>query len=404
MRAALWESTITVRSVATPFVLGSTRNSVSPSRSPAEPAVRAATIRRSATWPSTTNAFEPFSRKPLPDRAASSFVCSGRCFVPSSTASAASNSPAEIFGKCSDFCAALPPRESAEAASTAVERNGDGTRVRPISSITTPASTQPRPLPPKLSGTRSPQKPISAKVFQRSREKPVASLASRKCRKCDTGALSLMRPRALSRSIDCSSVRTRAMVLSPRQVEDALCDNAEHHLGCAALDRVRLGAQPGARPGAAAGAFALPLQRVDAARRHQNLVAALVELGAVIFHRRRECRMTLACLRQIDHPLRGRRQCRLIDLEGRDLPAQDRILQPALLVLTDRIGSDLTDRTPNAALTHARDHRALMLQEVFCHVPTAIDLANDVRLGDADIVEKSLTERRAAGDQQDRLG
>ena len=44
-----------------------------------------------------------------------------------------------------------------------------------------------------------------------SREKPVVSLLSRRPRRCATGALSLMRPRALSRSMDCSSVRTSAM-------------------------------------------------------------------------------------------------------------------------------------------------------------------------------------------------
>ena len=77
--------------------------------------------------------------------------------------------------------------------------------------MTTPASTQPSPLPPNSSGTSRPEKPISAKSFQSSREKPVASLLSRICRRCDTGALSLMRPRALSRSMDCSSVRTSAM-------------------------------------------------------------------------------------------------------------------------------------------------------------------------------------------------
>ena len=92
-------------------------------------------------------------------------------------ASAASSEPSAIFGRYSDFCAALPPRDSAEAASTAVERNGDGIKVRPISSITTPASTQPSPLPPKFSGTSRPENPISAKAFHRSRENPVASLA-----------------------------------------------------------------------------------------------------------------------------------------------------------------------------------------------------------------------------------
>ena len=184
---------------------------MSPSRSPAVPAVRAVTIRRSAVWPSTTNDLSPTSLKPLPERRACIFVISGRCLDPSSTASAASSEPLAIFGKCSAFCAALPPRDSAEAARTEVARNGDGIKLRPISSITTPASTQPRPLPPNCSGTSRPENPISAKVFQRSREKPVASFVSRRCRKCDTGALSPIKSRALSRNIDCSSVRTRAM-------------------------------------------------------------------------------------------------------------------------------------------------------------------------------------------------
>jgi hypothetical protein len=155
-----------------PLVLGSTRNSVSPSRSPAVPAVRAATINRSAVWPSTTKALSPESLNPLLERTACIFVISGRCFVPSSMASAASSEPSAIFGRCSFFCAALPPRDRADAASTAVPRNGDGIKLRPISSITTPASTQPRPLPPKFSGTSRPENPISAKVFQRSREIP----------------------------------------------------------------------------------------------------------------------------------------------------------------------------------------------------------------------------------------
>src|SRR3954452_1733250 len=73
--------------------------------------------------------------------------------------------------------------------------------------------------------------------------------------------------------------------LGPRQIEDALGDDAEHDLGRAALDRVGLGPQPGARTGALLRPLALPFQRIDAAGRHQDLVTALVELGAVIFHR-----------------------------------------------------------------------------------------------------------------------
>ena len=92
-----------------------------------------------------------------------------------------------------------------------------------------PSPRRPRrsrdPLPPNSSGTSRPENPISAKVFQSSRENPVASLASRSCRRCDTGALSLMRPRALSRSIDCSSVRTRAMLrCSGSECSDAIVE------------------------------------------------------------------------------------------------------------------------------------------------------------------------------------
>ncbi len=135
--------------------------------------------------------------------------------APSSIASVASSEPLAIFGRYSDFCAALPPRLSADAATTLVARNGEGIRVRPISSITTPASTTPRLEPPNSSGTKRPAKPISAKDCQSSLENPAGSFESRRCRRCDTGALSLISPRALSRSMDCSSVRTRAMCLVP---------------------------------------------------------------------------------------------------------------------------------------------------------------------------------------------
>src|SRR2546425_8856774 len=39
----------------------------------------------------------------------------------------------------------------------------------------------------------------------------------------------------------------------PRQIEDALGDDSEHHLRGTAFDRVGLGAQPGAWAGAASG-------------------------------------------------------------------------------------------------------------------------------------------------------
>ena len=86
-----------------PLALGSTRNSVSPSRSPAAPAVRAATISRSAVWPSTTKALSPFSLNPLPERTACILVCSGRCLAPSSIASAASSEPSAYLRQVLGF-------------------------------------------------------------------------------------------------------------------------------------------------------------------------------------------------------------------------------------------------------------------------------------------------------------
>ena len=51
----------------------------------------------------------------------------------------------------------------------------------------------------------------------------------------------------------------RRMSSSPRQIEDAFGDDAEHHLAGAAFDRVGLGAQPGARAGAAFGSARFPI-------------------------------------------------------------------------------------------------------------------------------------------------
>ena len=107
MRAALCASTMTVRSTSTPLALASTRNSVRPSVSPGAPALRAATINRSATLPSTTKHLSPVSAKPLPLRSALSAVALGACFVRSSTASARRRSPAASFGKSSRVAGAV---------------------------------------------------------------------------------------------------------------------------------------------------------------------------------------------------------------------------------------------------------------------------------------------------------
>ena len=45
-----------------------------------------------------------------------------------------------------------------------------------------------------------------------------------------------------------------------------------------------------------------------------------------------------------------------------------------------------------------------MAQQIFRHVPAAVQLADDLPLGHFDIVEERLAERAVAADQQDRLG
>ncbi|GCC45919.1 hypothetical protein chiPu_0030186, partial [Chiloscyllium punctatum] len=114
--------------------------------------------------------------------------------------------------------------------------------------------------------------------------------------------------------------------------------------------------------------------------------------------------MRLPGLGEIDRALRGRGERRFVDFEIRDLAAQLRVVEPALRIRADRVGGDLAERTADAALAHARDHRALVLQQVLRDIPAAIDGADDMRLRHADIVEEGFAERRIAGDQQDRFG
>ena len=91
---------------------------------------------------------------------------------------------------------------SASTAATAVVRKGEGDRLRPISSSTTPASTWPRPSPPWSSPIRMPVKPISANCFHRSRRKPVGVVRRRAARACARRARARRRNRvAVSRSI-----------------------------------------------------------------------------------------------------------------------------------------------------------------------------------------------------------
>src|SRR5215203_3330699 len=214
-RAALRLSTMMVRSRDSPCAVPSTRKSERPSRSPGSPEVRAATISASATWPSATKVLLPSSRNPLPDFSALNAVCAGSCLRPSSTASARIASPATMAGSQRRFCASEPPPVRAVAAMTAVERNGEAVSVRPISSQISAAPTLPKASPPYSSGTSTPVQPISAMLRHNSRLNPVSWRPSRKALSWETGAASARNPRAESRSIASSSVRTSMLGASP---------------------------------------------------------------------------------------------------------------------------------------------------------------------------------------------
>ena len=79
-------------STSRPFDPFSTANRVRPS------SVWAATKVTSAEAPCTTNCLRPVRLKPLPERSARISIASGRCFGPSSSASAATVSPLMIPG------------------------------------------------------------------------------------------------------------------------------------------------------------------------------------------------------------------------------------------------------------------------------------------------------------------
>ena len=177
MRAALCESTITVRSIAMPLALRIDQEQ----RQARRARRRARGARRHdqeigdvAVDHEGLVAVEPESRcRSAPP---ASWSAAGDAWRPrrwrARRAASRRRSSADTRTSARRCRRATAPT----AASTAVERNGDGIRVRPISSITTPASTQPSPLPPNSSGTSRPENPISAKAFHSSRENPVGVL------------------------------------------------------------------------------------------------------------------------------------------------------------------------------------------------------------------------------------
>jgi hypothetical protein len=181
-------------------ILG-TANRVTPSASPSLPAVRAATIRASAEAPWTTKSLRPERRKPLPAFSARQAMRSGRCLGPSSIATASTVSPAITPGSQRPRSSS-DPADSAVTPMTAVVRNGEGVRLRPISVSTMPASTWPIASPPSASAARMPVRPSSANCFHSAWPNPSGQLMSRQWRSCCLiPPSSAMKPVTVSASI-----------------------------------------------------------------------------------------------------------------------------------------------------------------------------------------------------------
>ena len=211
--------------VVNPALLAAISNRVSP------PSVRARTSTRSARPPSTTNAFCPFSWKPVPSAVATSCVLSGANFACSSIASAYMDCPLAIA--C--IARVAPACRKAVAAMTAVDRNGLVANVFPISWASTQAAENPISLPPASTGIKIPAQPMSTICVQSTGS--WVSPASRSVRKWPIGAAPSRKPRAISASMVSSSVLTSftiAVVLF--QIKNAARDDAKHHFGCAAFD------------------------------------------------------------------------------------------------------------------------------------------------------------------------
>src|SRR5271165_1052278 len=178
-------------------------------------------------------------------------------------------------------------------------------------------------MPPNSSGTSTPVQPSSAHSCQNTREKPSPCGSARSLRNSAIGAFAAIAPRALSISIFWSSLSTSMAASIGGEFEQPLGDNVEHDLGRAALDRVALRAQPASRYVLRRATIAVEIKSFRSGERHQELVPALVEFGAVVFEQRR-ARADFAAVRRLGEVPLPRRPGRVgVDRRARDLGAQD---------------------------------------------------------------------------------
>jgi len=103
--------------------------------------------------------------------------------------------------------------------------------------------------------------------------------------------------------------------------------------------------------------------------------------------------MRLTCLGE-GRPARSAAQAqrRFVDLELAIWPRRiGSSSRPCSSVPTE-VGGDLPERPADAALAHAGDHRALVLQQIFGDIPAAIDGADHMGFRHPHIVEEGLAD------------
>src|SRR3954447_24980377 len=196
-----------------------------------------------------------------------------------------------------------------------------------------------------------PVSPSSANCFHKSWPNPSLHDMSRQWRSClAMPPLSARKSAAVSRSIFWSSLSSATS--GSRKAQNVLGYNVELDLARAAFDRIGLGSQPVACGLAALGPFAVPFERIEPAGRHHQLMPALVELRAGIFHHGGACGVRLAGLEHLEEALAHCRKSESVDVEGSDLGAQERIVRL----------EHAAERSAGRAQTHAGDHFAFVTE------------------------------------------
>ena len=137
-----------------------------------------------------------------------------------------------------------PPSASAVAASTAVERKGEGASVRAISRAISPAPTTPNAVAAMRLGNQHAAPAHLGAERQKSRENPSPCGVARSRRALADRRMRGDRARERCPSAASGLRRASASVSVRGQFEQALGDDVEHDFRRAALDRIALRAQP----------------------------------------------------------------------------------------------------------------------------------------------------------------